>query len=274
MKQDRYLFSFSLLALCIALFCHDGRAQSIITGTFRQPNGTGITGYITVALIKPTVTNSCNTPSAVTTLQQITVAITNGTLGSLSLYPNSCLSIITPSSGTPSVFTGPAAGTGATIGVGRCGAVPCNVAGTFTLVTGTNPTSGVPYAFTTGSSNLGQSTLALLVLKTVNGNQPVCSLQPSSSNTNLAPIAYQFSIGQNTTSMTLVAGSTALAASTAYSWAYSCVQPYLVQVYSGSTLLYKTFWSVPNFSPVDASVIDATTNGYNIGAGVPFQTQP
>lgn len=265
-------YQFIALGLVMAWFCKDGKAQSTITGTFKQPNGTGITGHLTVALTKPTVTNSCST-TAVATIQQITVAITNGTLGSLSLYPNSCLSIITPSSGTPSAFTGTAAGTGATISV-TCGTVPCNVAGTFILITGTNPTAGVPYAFTTGSGNLGASTLALLVLKTVNGNQPVCSLQPGRGLANLAPIAYQFSIGQNTTSMTLVAGSTALAASSAYTWYYSCVQPYTVQVYSGSTLLYKTVWSVPNYSPVDASVIDATTVGYNIGSGVPFQTQP
>lgn len=228
-------------------------AQVSITGTFNNPDGTGVNGRLLVSLAKSTVTNSCQ-GNQVMTWTQNQVKITNGTLGSLSLWASTCLSVAKVSSGTPTVLLGPAAGTGATLAT-SC--TLCNVAGTVTLTTGTNPTAGNLYSFTTGQSQLAQYTLGVMVLQTVNGNQPYCSLHPTGGAIN-APVVWNWNIGQTTTSLTLAASQTALAPSTAYTWSYSCVQPYIVTVVrSDGTVLYTGKWSVPNQGSADVTVLDA-----------------
>ena len=230
-------------------------AQTTITGTFKNPDGSGVTGRALVSLQKSTVVNGCSARQ-VMTIQQISTKITNGTLGSLSLWPSTCLSVAPVSTKTPILSVGDAAGTGAAVSA-VCGTF-CGVSGTITLTTGTNPAAGSEYSFTTGRSLLSQNTLAVLMLFTPKGNQPYCVLQPRSSNSINAPVVWQWGIGTQTTSLTLAASTVPLAASTAYTWSYSCVQPYIVTVVrSDGTTLYTGKWSVPNTGSADVTVLDA-----------------
>jgi len=75
----------------LLLFCISALAQTSITGTFKYPDGTNVTGYVTIALIRSTVTNNCHTPVQIVTVGQKKVSITNGTLGTLALYATTCI---------------------------------------------------------------------------------------------------------------------------------------------------------------------------------------
>lgn len=250
------LRSIAFLILSSA-FTRDLSGQVAISGTFQYPDGTSFAGRVTIELPRPTVTNSCVTPAQTVAFSQIVTQITNGTLGSLSLYPSGCLSLQPIVLGKPFITTGVAAGNGSTATVLLGGT---NATGTFALNTGVNPAAGTQYVLTTGQSGIPQSTLALMILKTSNGTQPSCSLQPHSANATFAPVSWIFNIGQTQTTMTLVAGSTPLAKNTTYTWTYSCVLPYKISVYdSTNTLLYTSSWSVPStFSPpVDVTLLDA-----------------
>jgi len=226
-----------------------GFGQTAITGTFQHPDGTNVTGQVSVQLTLPTVTNSCTSPVQVSTLRPIYVAITGGTLGTLSLYPSTCLSVVKPTPGVPFISTGAAAGIGALVSVSGN-----NVSGSFTLTTGTSPKPGIDIV---GQVRSPMSTLVTMILKTVNGNQPFCITGPVTSNATFSGAVSTFQIGQKTTTMTLTAGNTALTASTVYTWNYSCVQPYKVAVKdSTGRQLYSGFWSVPNTGSADVTVLD------------------
>lgn len=62
-----------------------------LTGSFVQPNGTAFTGRLEISLTRSTVTDGCVTPAVQRIMRPITVAITNGTLGSVTLPPSGCL---------------------------------------------------------------------------------------------------------------------------------------------------------------------------------------
>jgi hypothetical protein len=68
------------------------RAQTNIVGSFRYPDTNVVNGYVTIELTKATVTNNCYTPVQLMTFKQKKVNIVNGVLGTLALYPTSCMS--------------------------------------------------------------------------------------------------------------------------------------------------------------------------------------
>ncbi len=255
-----------LRLLCFTSFV--AMAQTGISGSFKLPNGDGLNGYVTVRLEKATVTNGCATGIQVLTLAPVTAVITNGVLGSLSLWASPCLSVVPPTT-TPKPVTAvgpaaggnaPAAGDKATVTFTCTTAALCNVSGVVTLHTGSspNPVAGSSKSFTTDSTQLAQNTLGLLILQTVNGNQPYCTLFPFSSNANLAPVVWRWAVGRKTTTLTLAAGDTALSPSTDYQWTYQCVQPYAIVVYqSDGTMIYRSLWAVPNNGGANVAELDA-----------------
>lgn len=62
------------------------------TGGVRYPDGSLFSGYLTLQLTRSSVRNICTTPTQVLTLKTIKVLISNGTLGTMSVYPTPCLS--------------------------------------------------------------------------------------------------------------------------------------------------------------------------------------
>ena len=83
-----------LLFLLVSAFAH---AQTTITGTFKAPDGTPITGHVEVRLSRSVgVINTCTTPARIVAFKTLIVKITGGTLGALSLYPNVCLNPSSP----------------------------------------------------------------------------------------------------------------------------------------------------------------------------------
>ena len=86
----------ALMVTCAALFLlavvRPAVAQVSISGAFRYPDTTGVTGTLKVSLTQSPVTLSCGSTPQVLTFKAIIVKITNGTLGPLSLYPTVCMS--------------------------------------------------------------------------------------------------------------------------------------------------------------------------------------
>ena len=84
------------LALLLLLATPISAQLVTVSGTFKNPDGTTLTGKAVVSLPRSTVTNTCTTPNQIVSFRQVTVAITNGVLGTLQLYPSSCLSPAQP----------------------------------------------------------------------------------------------------------------------------------------------------------------------------------
>lgn len=78
------------LLLGLLFVVSTANAQVTITGSFKNPDGTAVSGRVLISLARPTVTVSCPTTQVVT-LRQVTVRVTSGTLGSLSLYPSTAV---------------------------------------------------------------------------------------------------------------------------------------------------------------------------------------
>jgi hypothetical protein len=90
-----------VLRLLSALVVFAGLASAVtITGSFRYANGTTFNGRVVVTLAKSTVAYTCATPTRIITIQPVIVRITNGTLGTLSLYSTACLNPAKPYSFT------------------------------------------------------------------------------------------------------------------------------------------------------------------------------
>lgn len=81
-------------------------AQTAITGTFKAPNGTAVTGRVIIVLASGVRSNSCSTHPLVLPYRQVVVNITSGTLGAVSLFATSCLSPAKPYSVTVMDSTG------------------------------------------------------------------------------------------------------------------------------------------------------------------------
>jgi hypothetical protein len=75
-----------LLVCAAGLFAQ----RTTITGTFRYPDATPVSGRVTIQLLR-NGSYTCVLPAQIIASFQVTVAITAGSLGTLSLYPNSCL---------------------------------------------------------------------------------------------------------------------------------------------------------------------------------------
>jgi hypothetical protein len=95
------------LLICV-LFALPNFAQIVsITGKFLNPDGTNVNGRVSVMLTQSTVRNTCGSTAQVITFRPVGATITNGVLGSLTLYSTPCLSpkqlynvVVTDSSGS------------------------------------------------------------------------------------------------------------------------------------------------------------------------------
>lgn len=67
-----------------------------ISGTFKTPDGTAITGYVLISIKKPAVANLCSGSIVNVSIKKTKVSITSGTLGAVSLYPTTCLTPAQP----------------------------------------------------------------------------------------------------------------------------------------------------------------------------------
>jgi hypothetical protein len=71
-----------------------------ISGVFKNPDGTNVTGTATIQLPRANVTNSCVTPAQVIPFYRLVVKITNGTFPATNLYQTGCLTPNNPYSVT------------------------------------------------------------------------------------------------------------------------------------------------------------------------------
>ena len=84
------------ILLLVLLLNFNAWPLTTVTGTFQYPDGSPLNGRVVVRLTRSTVTNMCVTPAQVMSFQPVTIRVTGGVLGTLSLYATSCLS--------PSIF--------------------------------------------------------------------------------------------------------------------------------------------------------------------------
>ena len=111
--------------------------------------------------------------------------------------------------GTTTIAAGTGAGTSSTVALVRA----TDLSGYITVTTGTLPT--------------GSATVATVTFGTVYTVAPKCFAWPSSATTQALVGIAQAQIlraGITTNSFTLTAGSTALTATTALEWGYTCTQ--------------------------------------------------
>jgi hypothetical protein len=84
--------SWFISIIALSFFLPALQAQlTVLNGTFKYPDATTLTGKVVITLARSTVTNTCITPVQVTSFRQVTVKITNGVLGTISLYATPCL---------------------------------------------------------------------------------------------------------------------------------------------------------------------------------------
>lgn len=206
-----------------------------VTGTLVYPDGTPVNGRLSVQLTRSSVINQCVSRQVVP-FRQVFASITNGTLGSLNLFPSQCL--ILGFAGNTSVIGYDGAGHSPTISV-----TGTNF-GTLTLTTGTSPKANVGIA-------------RLIFNKIAGAGSVVCYAIPSNTAAEaLTGITYA---NNSIASLLISVGATPLAAATTYQWNYDCIQPYSVIVYDNTNrVIYKANWSVPStaFSPVDIGRVD------------------
>lgn len=220
---------FNRLLLTSALWVCALPAQTTITGTFQNPDGTNLTGYIQLSINRPTVNNFCATPYQVLPFKQIRIPITNGTMGSLSLTAGSCMVV----QKTPTVTVGSGAGAGATASLTS----GTDLQGQLSVTTGTGPNASGPVA-----------TIGF-------GGGPY---NPTPSCTFVGPAGATIIYATSKASISITVTST-LAAHTMYSFSWTCqVMPYLASVYqSNGTLLYTGHWIVPNsVTSVNVATLD------------------
>jgi hypothetical protein len=105
---------------------------------------------------------------------------------------------------TPAIAAGAAAGTSPTVSVSGT-----NMAGVITLTTGTATTASATLATVTFNGTLGTAPQG-------------CQLEPRNANAAAAAVS-TYTTAPSTTAWSVAVDATALAASTAYSWAYLCM---------------------------------------------------
>jgi hypothetical protein len=105
---------------------------------------------------------------------------------------------------TPAIAAGAAAGTSPTVSVSGT-----NMAGVITLTTGTATTASATLATVTFNGTLGTAPQG-------------CQLEPRNANAAAASVS-TYTTAPSTTAWSVAVDATALAASTAYSWAYLCM---------------------------------------------------
>jgi len=202
-------------------------AQTTITGTFKNPDTTNLTGKVVLSLTKPTINNYCTTPTQVVAFATSTIKITSGTLGALSLIAGPCM---VPTH-TPTATPGTGAGAGGTIMVSGT-----DLQATLSIVTGTSPTPNGPIVTVvfTGGPYVPA---------------PQCIITSPAIVSN---VAFTSNTGRSI-QITGIAPSM-----TAFNISYYCqVTPYLARVYNSSNvLLYSGNWIVPNQASADVSVLD------------------
>ena len=226
----------ALHKLLIGLIATTALSQTTtVTGTLVYPDGTPVNGKLSVQLTRSSVINQCTTRQVVP-FRQVFATITNGTLGSLNLFPSQCL--ILGFAGNSSVLAYDGAGIGPTVSI-----TGTNF-GTLTLTTGTTP-----------KPNVG---IARIVFNKIAGAGSVTCYAIPSNGAAVALTGLTYA-NNNIQSLLISVGATPLVAATTYQWNYDCVQPYSVIVYdSRNKVLYKANWSVPatSFSPVDIGRVD------------------
>jgi hypothetical protein len=86
------------LWILLALFCFVQRAEAtVLSGTISYPNGSPVTGTLTVTLERSGLLNTCVTPSVVASTAPITISIVAGAVtGSPNITPTDCLSSFQP----------------------------------------------------------------------------------------------------------------------------------------------------------------------------------
>lgn len=115
------------------------------------------------------------------------------------------LGAISMSGSTATVASGASAGTSPTVSISQG-----------------HPNSGL-LNVTTGTSTTTSGTVATITFPFTLASAPACLIEPASTATSaLAVGAQPFASATSTTTFTLTAGGTALAASTAYKWWYHC----------------------------------------------------
>src|SRR5580692_122926 len=86
----------ALLFILTLLPCA-GRAQTFFTGTFNYPNGSPVSGTLSVVLESSGIYNVCSTPAVIVPTAPRLISIVAGAItGSPSLVPTDCLSKFKP----------------------------------------------------------------------------------------------------------------------------------------------------------------------------------
>jgi len=85
-----------------------GQSRVSITGTFKNPDNTAVTGTLLVQPGRVSASNTCGGGSL--TLANAAIPITNGLLGPLSLYPSTCLGPVNGGAVTSVSITKPGSG--------------------------------------------------------------------------------------------------------------------------------------------------------------------
>ena len=81
-----------LLGLCAPL-----EAQTVIGGVFKYPNGSPVTGTLSVQLQKPGIVNTCGSPFVVVPTSPVLISVVGGSIqGSPTLVPTDCMSTFQP----------------------------------------------------------------------------------------------------------------------------------------------------------------------------------
>lgn len=221
-------------AVLWVLFCASiGYAQFIsVTGVMAYPDGTPFNGKVKIQYARPTATQACTGSAQIVPLSPVTVAVTNGTLGTLSLYQTPCL---VPTITNPTITPGTAAGKGATTG----NMLGYDLGAGGLLTTGTGTTAGV---------------VATIKFGQIYKSAPKCIIFWNS---------VQYGIGYETTTLLLkLIAKNPLAQSTIFTYAYYCaLQPMLVQVIDqNNNLLYNSTWVTPRGPSTNITKLDLRTN--------------
>lgn len=223
--------------------------QVLMSGTFRNPDGYPVNGRLLVKLSSSSLTNSCSTPAQVIAFRDVQTTVSNGILGSLSLYASSCL---VPQH-TPTAITGAAAGRGATVSVSGT-----NLYGTVTLHTG----SGLGTSWAAETKSWANTQVTWASLQSASGSGVVATLM-FGGGVSYAP--RPLCIVSGITGLTYLSGaksiqfSGAVAGASTYLISYSCAQnSYAVELISNNgQSLYRGNWIVPNAGSANVTQVDA-----------------
>jgi ribosomal protein L37AE/L43A len=199
-----------------------------ISGTVKYPDGTNVTGTYKIVLTRPSVRNACVTPAQVLTYSPVTVAVTNGALGTVSLFSSVCN---VPSITQPTIIPSSGAGMGATVS----NVSFSDLQGSVLLTTGTKPSAGQQFVILFGQNYSGYPS-------------PVCVVEFNAGMTY-----------KSTPSSIAFSSPVALSPSTTYTVGYWCgLEPYSVTLTDNNKkVLYSGKWVVPEFiTAIDLSTLD------------------